>query len=81
MRKLKAVKPPNLEQLDLSLEPYREDERMRILKEEIDKFAATFESVAYEKSYSALFEMLCYSQMPFFDIKGLTSQLTDGLSF
>jgi hypothetical protein len=27
-----------------------------------------------EKSYSALFELLWYSQMPCYDVKGVTSQ-------
>ena len=78
---MQSLKPKNIEQLDLSLDPYRDDERMRLLKEEIDQFETTFGSLDYEKSYSALFELLWYSQMPCFDIKGLTSQLKDELSF
>ena len=54
---------------------------MRIVQEEIKKFEATFGSLDYDKSYPALFEMLWYSQMPCYDIKGLTSQLKDELSF
>ena len=78
---LPVTKLPNIAKLDLSLDPTKDHERMKLVKKEIDKYEASFGSLDYDKSYSALFEMLWYSQMPCFDIKGLTSQLKDELSF
>ena len=34
-----------------------------------------------DKSYEALFELLWYSQMPCFDVRGLTSEAKDEISF
>ena len=78
---LPVMKPPNIAKLDLSLDPTRNHERMRLVKERINRYEASFGSLDYDQSYSALFEMLWYSQMPCFDIKGLTSQVKDELSF
>ena len=45
------------------------------------RYNEDFGSLDMDKSYVALFELLWYSQMPCFDIKGLTSKAKDELSF
>ena len=72
---------PNIVKLDLSIDPMKEEERLKRTAEEIKHYEENFGALDYEKSYSALFELLWYSQMPCFDGKGLTSQVKDELSF
>ena len=45
------------------------------------RYNEDFGALDMDKSYVALFELLWYSQMPCFDIKGLTSKAKDELSF
>ena len=47
----------------------------------MQRYEEKFGSIDMEKSYKSLFELLWYSQMPCFDVKGLTSKAKDELSF
>ena len=47
----------------------------------IEEYEENFGSLDYEKSYHKLFELLWYGQLPCVDIKGITSELQDELSF
>ena len=62
--------PPNIAKLDMSLDPTKEYDRVQATREEIKNYEANFGSLDYEKSFSALFELLWYAQMPCFDVKG-----------
>ena len=62
--------PPNIAKLDMSLDPTKEDDRVKATKQEIKIYDDNFASLDYEKSFSALFELLWYAQMPCFDVKG-----------
>ena len=54
----------------MSLDPTKEDDRIQATKQEIKTYDDNFASLDYEKSFSALFELLWYAQMPCFDVKG-----------
>ena len=54
----------------MSLDPTKEDDRLQATKQEIKTYDDNFASLDYEKSFSALFELLWYAQMPCFDVKG-----------
>ena len=62
--------PPNIAKLDMSLDPTKEHDRFQATKQEIKTYDDNFASLDYEKSFSALFELLWYAQMPCFDVKG-----------
>ena len=62
--------PPNIAKLDMSLDPTKENDRVQATKREIKTYDDNFASLDYEKSFSALFELLWYAQMPCFDVKG-----------
>ena len=47
----------------------------------MQRYDEEFGSIDMEKSYKSLFELLWYSQMPCFDVRGLTSRAKDELSF
>ena len=75
------TRPENIQNLDVSLDPTKAEERQRKTNESIQRYEKEFGSLDVEKSYMAMFELLWYSQMPCFDVKGLTSKAKDELSF
>ena len=74
-------KPLNIQKLDLSLDPNKKEERDNQTKNAIKRYDESFGKIDLEKSYQAIFELLWHGQMPCNDIKGLTSQAKDELSF
>jgi len=74
-------KPLNIQRLDTSLDPTKEDERKNQIEVAVRSYNERFGSFDIEKSYQPLFELLWYSQMPCTDVKGLTSEVKDELSF
>ena len=74
-------KPLHIQKLDLSLDPERSNERKIKEQAAIEAYRENFESLDYEKSYEKLFELLWYGQLPCVDIKGITSEIQDELSF
>ena len=74
-------KPENIEKFDLFLDPSKEEERQQQVEDSITAYDEKFGSLDMDKSYEAMFELLWYSQMPCIDIKGITSEQRDELSF
>jgi hypothetical protein len=75
------LNPPNIQRLELALDPSKEEERQKQKEEAIHNYEESFGNMKLEKSYEPLFEMLWYSQLPCTDIKGVTSEVQDELSF
>ena len=75
------ARPENIQKLDVSIDPTKTEERQRLTNESIRRYDKEFGSLDMEKSYMAMFELLWYSQMPCFDVKNLTSQAKDEMSF
>ena len=75
------TRPNNIKNLDVSLDPTKTQERQKRINESVRRYDKEFGSLDMEKSYTALFELLWYSQMPCFDVKDLTSKAKDELSF
>ena len=74
-------KPQNIKKLDVSIDPDQKEERDNQTKEAIKTYDQRFGSLDMEKSYLPLFELLWYAQMPCVDVKGITSEKKDELSF
>ena len=74
-------KPLNIQKLDMSLDPGKKVERENQTKAAIKRYEDSFGKIDLDKSYQPLFELLWHGQMPCNDIKGLTSQAKDELSF
>ena len=64
-----------IETIDVSINPTKDEQRAKKKKESIEQYEASFGSLDMDRSYFALFELLWYSQMPCFDVKGLTSEV------
>ena len=75
------VKPLNIQKLDISLDPSKVEERENQTREAVRKYNESFGSLDLENSYLPLFELLWYGQMPCNDVKGITSDVKDELSF
>ena len=74
-------KPVNIQKLDMSLDPTKTEERRNQTKEAIRQYNESFGALDLEKAYLPLFELLWYGQMPCNDVRGLTSEMKDELSF
>lgn len=75
------LKPPNIRKLDLSLDPNKKEERDNQARAAIRHYDENFGKIDLERSYPALFELLWYGQMPCTDVRGITSEVKDELSF
>ena len=75
------ARPENIKNIEVSMDPTKKAERQKRSNEALQRYEETFGSLDMDKSYNALFELLWYSQMPCFDLKGLTSKAKDELSF
>jgi len=73
-------KPPNIENLNLMLDPSKKEERKEKVLEAKEKYNEEFGKVDYETAYTNLFEILWYSQLPCFDIRNITSESKDEMS-
>ena len=57
----------------LSLNPTKTEEREKKTNASIQKYEETFGALDTDRTYLKLFELLWYSQMPCFDVKGSDS--------
>ena len=76
-----STEPQNIKKLSLSLDPDKKDERAQLVKEAMAAYDENFGSLDMEKSYLPLFQLLWYSQMPCVDVREITSNRKDELSF
>ena len=70
----------SVEKLNLLLDPEKEQERQSKLNESKEDFQNRFGNLDLATTYSNLFEILWYSQLPCFDIKNVTSDAPDQMS-
>jgi hypothetical protein len=70
-------KPVNIQSLEITLDPEKEEEREYQKKTAFEKFDERFGDLDMEKSYGKLFELLWYNQLPCFDVPGITSKEKD----
>ena len=63
------------------MDPAKSEERERQTNESIEIYNKNFGSLDMKNSYLPLFELLWYAQMPCVDIKGITSERKDEISF
>ena len=75
------TRPEKIQKIDVSLDPTKVEERERKVNASVQEYEDTFGSLDMDKSYDSLFELLWYSQMPCFDVEGLTSKAKDEMSF
>ena len=73
--------PLNIQRLETSLDPSKEEERRTKRNEAIHSYNERFGSIDLERSFMPLFELFWYSQLPCSDVRGLTSEAKDELSF
>ena len=73
------TRPENIQKLDLSINPTKTEERQKKMNESIRQYDEAFGSLDLEKSFMPMFQLLWYSQMPCFDVEGLTSKAKDEL--
>ena len=66
--------------LNLLLDPNRSSQRSKTVMNSIRKYQDDFEHLDLEKSYEKLFELLWYTRLPCFDVKGITSKVRDEMS-
>ena len=78
--KTEAPKPPNIENLNLMLDPSKKEERKKKVLDAKEKYNQEFGQVDFETAYTNLFEILWYSQLPCFDIRNITSENKDEIS-
>ena len=72
--------PVGIEKLNKMLDPSRMDELEESKKLAMEKYRKEFRTIDMEKSYRKLFEIMWYSQMPCFDVQGVTSKAKDEMS-
>ena len=75
------VKTLSIQKLELSLDPEKEEERLIQKRKEISNYRERLGSIDMKKSYPKLFELLWYGQLPCTDVRGITSQQRDEMSF
>ena len=72
--------PVGIEKLNKMLDPSRMEELEESKARAMEKYRKEFGTIDMEKSYQKLFEIMWYSQMPCFDVKGVTSKAKDEMS-
>ena len=63
------------------MDPNKKEERDNQTRNAIRHYDEDFGQIDLKKSYLALFELLWYGQMPCTDVRGVTSETKDELSF
>ena len=76
-RELKKSKDTEHSPMELSFNPKKADERKRLAKQAMHDVRNNFRLMDLENSYDALFEVLWYTQLPCFDVEGVTSDKKD----
>ena len=74
-------KPSNIQVLDNVLDPTKEEERRKQTKTALNEYMERFGRLEYNSVYEKMFNLLWYSQLPCNDVRGLTSDIKDELSF
>ena len=74
-------RPENIKKLEVSIDPTKDKERLIKMTEAVQDYEENFGSLDFEKSYSSLFELLWYGQLPCTDVKGITSEVKNEMSF
>ena len=77
--KSSKIKPQSVQSLEVSLDPGKKKERKKQERRAFENFDRMFGTLDMEKSYSKLFELLWYGQLPCFDVPGITSAERDEL--
>ena len=75
------IVPIGIQTLNVMLDPEKSPERLRKTKTARDRYYNDFGKMDMVKSYDKLLELLWYTRLPCFDVKGLTSEKVDELSF
>ena len=65
----------------MSIDPTKVTERLIKKREAVKDYDENFGSLDYVKSYSSLFELLWYGQLPCTDVKGITSEIKNEMAF
>ena len=63
------------------LDPGKSSERRRKTKSAKERYFKDFGQMNMMKSYDKMLELLWYTRLPCFDVKGVTSEVNDELSF
>ena len=72
--------PAGIEKLNNMLDPNKTSERIRIKNASMETYREEFGSIDMTTSYPNFFEIMWYSQMPCYDVRGLTSKVKDEMS-
>ena len=73
--------PENIKKLEVSIDPTKIEERLVKKRKAVQDYEDNFGSLDFEKSYSSLFELLWYSQLPCTDVMGITSEIKNEMAF
>ena len=73
--------PLGIQSLNVMLDPAKKSERERKNDEAKEKYNNDFGEMDMFKSYEKLLELLWYTRLPCFDVKGVTSEVEDEMSF
>ena len=73
--------PIGIQTLNVMLDPEKSSDRLRKMNEAKNRYFNDFGKMDMVKSYDKLLELLSYTRLPCFDVKGLTSEKVDELSF
>ena len=72
--------PKGIQTLNIMLHPVKAEERNKQMISDKDQFFRNFENMNISRSYDKLFELLWYTRLPCFDVKGITSNQKDEMS-
>ena len=75
------ITPLNLQKIEISLDPDKKEEREEQQRIAIQHYDTAFGALDLEKAYVPLFQLLWYSQLPCVDVREITSEAKDELSF
>ena len=75
-----TIIPGGIEKLNKILDPSRTLERLQSKNISMERYRKEFGSINMAESYPSFFEIMWYSQMPCFDVRGLTSTAKDEMS-
>ena len=76
----KVKRLENVEKFEAALKPALMEARESKRNEDIETYNKVFKSLDLRIIYDSLFDLLWYSMMPCFDVKGLTSAFRDAMS-
>ena len=76
-----ADRPENIKTLEVSIDPTKFDERLMKRRAAVQDYEENFGSLDFLKSYSSMFELLWYGQLPCTDVRGITSEIKNEMAF